>query len=472
MMRYFFSAFVIVLSISVVLVANAGVWDTTYEGTTGIHGAFPGSTNASLIDDHARNMRQQVRKRLDVEHHVGGADGTADDNGLHRLGSARCFMADEPPDELNDSHSSATNINDYDNTDATAGVSDLEDSASTSAGNAEDDVGHGRCWIDTNDGYQMYIYVGTAADDTPSTATDGWIPIGNNGSNLILHGDFETADGDGDSTSTTIPSNWTLVGTNTFAYTTSVQGDGLAVVSTVDAADTLAGLETTVGGLRASTWYIVRADVNPSGAGDCRLNISDEARTYPSGGFVDNTGASGWETLWIAALTDASAPESLDVELLGVGNSDECDWDNVRMYRAGGGDRPQVQMYTGVPSASTVLCNTSYDTDGCNDLMSIDVHAPEGQSLAMLTATTYVNGTSGDDCYLEIHDGTSQVVERLRSFGSTNFLHMTVSATVILTPGTTTTFTVRGRDTSGDDCTMNLGSTTEFIQAVVVPAGG
>ena len=222
-MRNIFAFFVLVLSVSVVLVAQAGVWDGTYEGTDGdgVFGAFPGNTSASLIDDHIRILRQQIRKRADVEHHWGHQDGTADDNGLHRLGSGRCFMAAARPDELNDSHSASSAINDYDNTEVTAGVSDLEDSASNSAGGIEDDVGHGRCWIDTSDGYQMYIYVGTAGDDTPSTATDGWIPVSNNGSNLLLHGDFETADGDGDSSSATIPSNWTLVGTNTFSYTTS-----------------------------------------------------------------------------------------------------------------------------------------------------------------------------------------------------------------------------------------------------------
>ena len=103
-----------------------------------------------------RDTRIEVRQRMDVEHNIGDADGDDDDNGLHRHGSARAFLQDSAPTVLKGvtDPDTQTLFPDYDNTGGT-GEGDLDDPATNSASQAEDDVGDGRIWFDANDSNKL-----------------------------------------------------------------------------------------------------------------------------------------------------------------------------------------------------------------------------------------------------------------------------------------------------------------------------
>ena len=82
-------------------------WDAVYE-------ANPLTTDsATQGDDHIRDAKIQTRRRLNVEHQfstlIGSGSADSDDDGLHRMGSARCFIKDSAPTRLElDSYDNAT----------------------------------------------------------------------------------------------------------------------------------------------------------------------------------------------------------------------------------------------------------------------------------------------------------------------------------------------------------------------------
>ncbi len=145
-----------------VVPANAIVWNAALEATPAA------GDPVSQGDDRIRDAKAEIRFRMEVEHMIGDGDDIDDDNGLHRLGSARCYMQNGAPTTLNDSHTlnaAPPTITDYDQTGVSfQGQGDLNDSASQSALGIEDDVGHGRCWIDL-DGADDTLGGDNAADD-------------------------------------------------------------------------------------------------------------------------------------------------------------------------------------------------------------------------------------------------------------------------------------------------------------------
>jgi len=111
------------------LQAVPAVWDTsTFEGNP-LAGDAMGSG-----DDHVRNVKQEVRGRLETEHHF-GTNIDAGDDGRHREGSCMIFMQDAAP--------TAIATNDYHNGTNAAANTTLE---------------QGRVWADTNNGNTLYTY--------------------------------------------------------------------------------------------------------------------------------------------------------------------------------------------------------------------------------------------------------------------------------------------------------------------------
>jgi hypothetical protein len=113
---------------------QAMVWDAAFEADPAVNDPV------SEGDDRIREMRENIRYRAEVESWHGDT-GLADDNGLHRIGSARCFMGTALPAVLHDA------MSDFDNTGG-AGEVDLDDPATNSAAGDRDDVGDGRCFVD------------------------------------------------------------------------------------------------------------------------------------------------------------------------------------------------------------------------------------------------------------------------------------------------------------------------------------
>lgn len=486
--------------------APAGVYNSTYEGSAGTHGAFPGSTAASLIDDHARNARQELRYRLEVEHFIGDQDGTADDNGLHRVGSARCYVQATAPTTLNDSHSTAA-ITDYDNLSAPGGGNDsggagLEDEATTSAGEIEDDIGHGRCWIDTDD-YQMYIFVGEAGDNTPSTVADGWIPVQDSftggplstsfyrfSGNLVFHGSFDGTDGDGDpgatGTTTGMPYGWTnrfnsATGTHTYVDPVTVtEGEGLMYVHTTEGATgTDSGITQTLGGLKASTWY--KFEVRASAATDdtCQLRVTGTGvTTLPIGQEVETATTGAFETLRVWAQTDSSAND-LTMILQGPDSGDVCSWKHASVT-----ERTESATSIGAigyRSAVTpyIACNTTYVAP-CADIVTVTVIPPGPGYMAQIHGkANYVSAVSGAQCFLELWENAvgTQLDESNASHqplatpaievGSlhVNYLY---GITEPMTAGTPYVFTLNAKADVNTKCIF-YGNT--MIEALLIPTG-
>ena len=461
----------------------AGVYDADYEGSAGTHGNFPGTTAASLIDDHARNARQELRYRMEVEHFVGVQDGTSDDNGLHRVGSARCYVQATPPTTLNDSHSTAA-ITDYDNTSAPGAGNDsggagLEDGATTSADAIEDDIGHGRCWIDTDD-YQMYIFVGEAGDNTPSTVADGWIPVSQRFSgNLVFHGSFDGTDGDGDPGATVLPYGWTnrFTGTTgTHAYTdpvTVTEGEGVMYVHTNHVSDGAnSGITQTLGGLKASTWYKFEVRASAATNDTCELEVTGEDDGIPSTTKVATGGTGAFETLRVWAKTDASATDLVMI-LQGPDNGDVCSWKHASVT-----ERTEAAASIGAiayraTATSTGSCNTSYISP-CADIVTVTVTPPGPGYIAQVQGKARITPAGGAQCWLELWENTvgtalDEVDFNLSAGVSVNqYLNVDYLYTALMTPGTPYVFTLNAKGVTNGNCVL---SGTQTIEALLIPSG-
>ena len=369
------------------------VWNSTFEGSPA--NGDPISAGASKI----RDTRENTRARLQVEHFVGGTIASEDDdNGLHRLGSARCYMTESAPTGLFDSHSGITLITDLtDLLPAGTGVGDLANTSTGAAGAlAEDDVGQGRCWIDTDgadeltndecdsvgaatqtvahgspapaccllvdegtcnlDDNQMYIYRGVGGSPgTPpvsNTTDDGWQAVtSTKGSaeshakeyspNYLTNGDFEwnATDAGTACDSTTLPSQWDLVLTPTpFAYELAgtTEGLGCAVIVT-GAGATLEGISQTFTSLQSDSTYRVTARVKATAGDSCRVTTGATAGVTNLS--ADTVTTAAYETVSGIFETTVGTVDVVTLSLLSVADGDVCTWDHIKVARE---TRPEV----------------------------------------------------------------------------------------------------------------------------------
>jgi hypothetical protein len=246
-------------------------------------------------DNRIRELKNEISDRAAVEHNWGPL-GSGDDNGLHYLGSARCFVSNVAPTDL-------AQLGGYNGTDHTVGtlLSATEPSGTI-------DQGAGRCWIDLD-----------GADDTAGTLDDysiyGWNETTNafqllsagyriSDTSFLYNGSFEVTDGTGDVAATATPAGWLLSGTPTIGYAANpaTQGSGFYVSVTATGAAN-EGIQQTLNGLKASTTYIVTGRVQPVVGGDsCSL------RTTGGSANLATTLAAGtaWATLNGTFTTDAT----------------------------------------------------------------------------------------------------------------------------------------------------------------------
>jgi len=359
-------------------------WDAAFE-------ASPANNDAAAQGaKKIRDTRIETRNRIEIEHIIGVNDGLSDDNGLHRLGSARCFMQDAAPTVL------ADGLSDYDNTTG-GGETDLDNSSSNSAAGAFDDVGAARCWIDldgadgvanedctgagTDDGtgipatggtntcctaadtgscddddMKLFVYVGVAGDAgvCPVTGECGWqaskseitpadttvtpgtrVKAGGSSGNLATNGDFEWDGCVTPDPTTTPPSQWTNVATETIDYVadplgTGLQGEGCQVeVTAVANGD---GITQVIAGLKANTTYRVTAQVLETGADECELTTTGALTEIAAGAMtsVDNTAFAQLDSFFVTA---AAAIDSVQINLLNSAAGDICTWDHIAVYR-------------------------------------------------------------------------------------------------------------------------------------------
>jgi hypothetical protein len=292
-----------------------------------------------------------------VEHFWGDNGDTDADNGLHREGSARCFINDTAPTILKDTSKV------HDNTGGTPSGT-LSALAVNSGGDPEDAIGHGRCWLDSDDNYRLYIYESDV----------GWVAVLGErvragARNLLQNGDF---DWDGCVSEDVDPTGWTGIDAETIDYvedplTTGLQGEGCQVeITDVDGGD---GLTQTLAGLKANTTYRVVAQVLEDGADQCNLTTTGANQTEITTEMVsvDNTAFAQLEGFFV---TTADAIDSVAINLINKDAGDICIWDHIAVYRQETVEVPEagiVAVQDSLPEAEVVSdsCNAEDDPWDC-----------------------------------------------------------------------------------------------------------
>jgi hypothetical protein len=290
----------------------------------------------SEADDRMREMKDQNRKRLQAEHHIGSGFGIGtDDNGLHQVGSGRCFFQSAAPTALLNSSG------DYDAPgDIALAVTDLNDSASNSGGAIADDVGHARCWVDSDD-LKLYIYVGVAGNNNGA-----WVPVAGGGEgkfSAVYNGSFQAMGGTG-LTSTDPPDGWTVSPAETpliayFNSSDAIFGAGTMItVANSGAADE--GIRYEMDGLHASSTYIVVVRALDDGTANCTAAVTGNGGTAFAalpGGIIATTGSATWVTLLGSFVTGAAIDDDviLDLETNGIAGLG-CSYSNASVYKVNG----------------------------------------------------------------------------------------------------------------------------------------
>jgi hypothetical protein len=448
----------------------------------------------SEADDRMREIKVETRRRAEVETWWGavGAPPGDDDNGLNRLGSARVFFQDAEPTALDGGAGDYNSI-----TDAEQAVTDLNDSASNSGGAIEDDVGHGRLWVDANStpSDKLYVYRGVAGDDngaweavsavadptTDAIIYDDEILAGNY--NLVYNGSFEATDGTGSEASTTVPEGWTIPGTATIAYGTATDlnyGDGTEVeVTAVAATD---GIEQALDNLPANAVFKVIARAKDDGTGTCTLDIQDET----GAAFTpDTTATDDWETLTGTFGTGAGF-EDVDLLLQTNGAGQACLWDNIVVYSIGdvATDRdeisqPGIQKMRATYTGGALNCGSTYADAGCLEAqtgLSVIVTPPGPGYIVQLNAMVDLSATGTGVtgiCMARLYDATNatlldEVV--LRTDGNADITESSTSlhATAVNpTPGTSVTYQIDAYE-ANTDCKVG-NAVDSWIEALLIP---
>ena len=397
--------------------AMGAVWNAGYEATPAV------GAPVSEGDDQIRAQKAETRFRGAVEHWWGDGDGGENnDNGLHRLGSARCYVGTAAPTELSDSHSGlgVGAIADYDNTTGVefSGNPDLVDFATNAGGAANEDViGNGRCWIDTDgvdgvlgtgDDNKMYVYIGGTgwiADVWAAQRPEGDDEILAGSYNLIYNGSFEATGGDGDPASVLIPEGWTNDGTNpTYTYT-DPSGDAVYGYGyDLEVTDTVGGLDQVRQTLEFSGVgvYKVMARVLDDGVGTCRLSTSGAA---VESGDQDTAAAGAWVT--VDGTFTTAAPDTVDINLISVTATRACLWDHVTVFRIDdvATDRDEISQPGVIALTDDSVVVQAYPAlfAGVAGIGDLTITATEGNYVIMVTAhgSAEINGNN-ENCYAQI----------------------------------------------------------------------
>lgn len=499
-MRRFVFCLVFVLGMLVPTIGfgQVSIWDAAFEADPAVNDPV------SEGDDHIRQSKENVRYRAEVESWHGDT-APAWDNGLHRMGSARCFMDTADPTTLTNGMSDFAN-------DGTAGDTDLDNVSFNSGGATDDtDIGHGRCYVDidgpdnlaaTDDDYTMYIYQGVAG-----AGGGGWEPVVSNspyessddeilaGSyNLIYNGSFEATDGTGSPASILVPEGWAVVVGDTPGYTyinasTDVRyGDGYhLILANTGAANE--GMRQTITNLNANSTYKLMArvqDDGPVGAVVCRLDIVNE--TVATGLPADSTNpaVAAWETIG-GTFTTGAVVTTVDVEIYPIGIAGEsCMLDHFALYEIGntGTDRdeisePGVWKTRGEYAAGTgdIICGAAYGAGNCLETTTglvVTVTPPTvGNPLILIEGFLHFSSAgAAAGCEARLRNVTNNITyQEIFWPQAGGFETFPFHASVIThTPGTTAVYALQLREnpSGAGDCTLeDYGD--NYIEAIVIP---
>lgn len=137
------------LWLALVVAAVSAVWAATWN--TAFEASPPNSESVGLAAQRIRELKAEVRDRLEAEHDFGNTGNVSTDTGRHLAGSARIFVQSSPP--AVDGTTSAACLAEAD----TAGQRYCE---------------AGRAWLDSDDN-RLYVSTDAGADGD----ADAWQPI-------------------------------------------------------------------------------------------------------------------------------------------------------------------------------------------------------------------------------------------------------------------------------------------------------
>lgn len=345
-------------------VSDPHEWATTYEDDP------EAGDNVSQGDDWMRNIKQEVRRRMEVEHQMGSGAGPATDqgdNGAHRLGSARVFLDSSEPTTLSD----FTEL--HDNTSPGSGSGTLSAVETNGNGGANDvAIGHGRLMVDA-ESYAMKVY-----DDVDAGAATAWawkeVTAPRTGRrNLAVNGGFEddgligiglatctdsfdtpARDDDPTASNSSQTSNaaadgfcdtvatfdgnagyltyvgpgvrgWSVLGSPTaYSLDATAASNGFGFEFTVSSDGAGDGIQQTLTDLNASTEYQVWVRAQANSSATCSLDVGGEGSTD----LPVTTTSSSYVTLTGFFVTDAT-PTDITLELDETAGTGSCSWDHV-----------------------------------------------------------------------------------------------------------------------------------------------
>lgn len=298
-----------------------------------------GADSPGLIDDYIRDLKWELRRRLEVTMDFGPVSG---DSGLLREGSARIF--------LNTATANVNSIDDADDATDSPGFYVPSTEANTPGllttvppgwGQA---LGNGMLLADTDgpvtqavdpttttdDDFKLYVFGSSVWNEAKAQHDDqtelSRAKVG--AINLVACGDFDCMS----ATDTTVPTSgaWATFGTvAAFAYgpTFGTEGAGMKFqISSISSDD---GAQFTLTGLKNGATYLVSARGHENAADDvCSISTTGAATNLTTQNTSDfNT----YETLTGTFVAGAS---SVVLLLVGdaLGGADLCDWDHVGVF--------------------------------------------------------------------------------------------------------------------------------------------
>lgn len=364
------------------------------------------------------------------------------------------------------------------------GETDLDNPATNSAGNAEDDVGHGRCWIDTDgpddvagnaDDNTFMVYIGQAG-----AGGGGWVDpavfSSSQGQNLIFHSSFLATDGDGNEAASVAPIGWSEVLTPTHGYIGPsggpidvTEGAGYVYQSISNAGNE--GISQSLASVRASGVY--RASVRAKAAvGDvCRLQVAGGTGTVTA----DTTTTGSYETLSVTA-TATAVPGALVVSLLSNGTSDTCNWSNPTLVEVTNQPQISTTVFSSIVDPGFIACTASY-AGPCGNVVSVDVTPPGPGYIAVIHGSVPILNDDGR-CEMRLWDGVTELANKAFKVDNGTDLWKTMEIDHItptpLTPGTTVKYQLDVLE-NNTNCNVNssIGATVveAKIQVLLVPTG-
>lgn len=436
-------------------------WEAIPDGATAL---------ASDIDTFIKDFKTEVRQRVEVEHKFG--NGSTDDNGLHELGSARCFAQNAAPTDI-----ARAQYNSAAGADAGTTLSTEEIGPST------DDIGKGRCWIDldgpdnvsgTPDDFSLAIwdetnniwkYLLVGNPDVTALANERFL-FDPGKYNLLYNGSFEVYDGvGGNNTSVVTPAGWTLSNA-TVTYTnnpTNTEGNGVQVNVTATAGN--GAITQALTSLKASTTYYVVARVKKTAGLSCDMATSGAATNLnttdvTSATFVSNSGT---------FVTDGVVT-AVVLSLRSTNNTDVCAWDSVAVYelsndRRGLSQAGRVVVYdsdttngTDVPVVKAAVPNLSASFTPPGPGWIVEVHA--GLSFSNTA------GSPNDNVQCNLDNGSDMAGTvrgtHIAAGGVTRVASLELSGVQINpTPGTMITYTAECESSS---INMEYNGTPDVVQ--------